>query len=149
MREADAADVTALRALDRSTGTPVGRTDSDYISRTEGLFCRRVLTLRDPQAGIVGFLIASAIGADWELENVVVTESMRKHGLGRQLIRELIGSVRRLGGRTIRLEVRSSNKSAIRMYEACGFQAQGIRKAYYSNPEEDALLFSLFLENST
>ena len=51
-------------------------------------------------------------------------------------------SLEQQGVTTIHLEVRTGNETAIRLYERMGFVGDGIRKAYYSDPVEDALLMT-------
>ena len=54
----------------------------------------------------------------------------------------LIGETAKRGVSTWHLEVRQSNESAIRLYESLGFVQDGLRKGYYEEPKEDAVLMS-------
>jgi ribosomal-protein-alanine N-acetyltransferase len=93
----------------------------------------------------VGFLVTQ-IGfpqndaPDWELENIAVLPEFRRRGLGRELLTALLARARLQGAQRILLEVRESNRGAIHLYEATGFQQLGRRRAYYVNPAEDALI---------
>jgi ribosomal-protein-alanine N-acetyltransferase len=69
--------------------------------------------------------------------NVAVDPSRRREGVATDLIEELFTRTRK--GR-VTLEVRVSNLSAIRMYERFGFHSAGIRKSYYHDNDEDALI---------
>jgi ribosomal-protein-alanine N-acetyltransferase len=91
--------------------------------------------------GVVGFLIAHIIGADWELENVVVADDFRGRGIGTRLIEELLARARRAKSQSVFLEVRQSNTAARALYAKVGFHEMGRRKSYYTAPLEDAVLY--------
>ena len=72
--------------------------------------------------------------------NVAVKKDHRKKGIGSALISELLENEKDLS--FITLEVRKSNEAAIKLYEKFGFKLEGERKAFYSNPREDGLIFT-------
>ena len=90
---------------------------------------------------ILGFLIAHKIEAEWELENIVVSGSARRRGIGTQLLGALIEQVRAEDGSAIFLEVRESNHAARRLYQKASFEETGERKGYYSAPRENAIAY--------
>jgi ribosomal-protein-alanine N-acetyltransferase len=92
---------------------------------------------------LFAFLVAHRVDAEWELENMAVAVSVRGRGIGTLLLRELIGQARVQGGSKIFLEVRASNQNARGLYEKVGFEEAGLRKSYYSDPREDAILYHL------
>jgi ribosomal-protein-alanine N-acetyltransferase len=94
---------------------------------------------------ILGFLVAQRVDAEWELENIVVAETARRRGVGTRLLNELVTKARAEQGSRIFLEVRESNQRARALYQKAGFKETGLRKSYYSKPEEDAILCSLRL----
>jgi ribosomal-protein-alanine N-acetyltransferase len=98
---------------------------------------------------IVGFLAARRIDAEWELENIAVADKVRRKGLGSRLLGGLISYARSASGAAIFLEVRESNQSARALYLKLGFQETGVRKNYYPNPAEDAILYRLPLKITT
>lgn len=73
--------------------------------------------------------------------NVVIAPAYRRMGIGRALLRDVQGLARELHMLQVILEVRSSNKAAIALYEGLGFGQIGLRKKYYQEPSEDALVF--------
>jgi ribosomal-protein-alanine N-acetyltransferase len=91
------------------------------------------------------FLVARLSAAECELENLVVAAQYRRRGLASQLIHVLIASAREHNLERILLEVRESNQAARALYEKLGFQVNGRRKAYYSQPPEDAIVLVLTL----
>jgi len=95
----------------------------------------------EPDSRVLGFLIARHIVPEWELENVVVAPTARRKGLGRQLVNLLLDRARETNSDSVFLEVRESNVAARTLYENVGFELSGRRKAYYTDPMEDALLY--------
>lgn len=91
---------------------------------------------------LVGFLVARQVSREWELENIVVAAEERRKGIGAALLRALLDHARQGGGKELFLEVRESNGAARRLYEKAGFRETGRRKMYYSDPPEDAILYS-------
>ena len=89
-----------------------------------------------------GFAVASLVAGVAEIESIAVAEAARRRGIGRLLTDAVLQWVRERSGRAIELEVRASNAQAIAFYEALGFREQARRVKYYSQPTEDALLFS-------
>jgi [ribosomal protein S18]-alanine N-acetyltransferase len=86
---------------------------------------------------LVAYLVCSRYDDLWHLMNVAVDPARRREGIATDLIEELFDRTR--GGR-ITLEVRVSNLSAIRMYERFGFKSAGLRRRYYHDNDEDALI---------
>jgi len=85
--------------------------------------------------------VARTGAEDWELENIVVRAANQRMGYGALLLQALIERARIKGARTFRLEVRESNMPARRLYEKCGFRVKGLRRGYYQQPAEDAILY--------
>lgn len=77
-----------------------------------------------------------------DITNVCVREKARRRGIGRMLVEQLIRETKKAGVFTWHLEVRQSNESAIHLYESLGFVRDGLRKGYYEEPKEDAVLMS-------
>ncbi len=94
----------------------------------------------EPEALVVGFLVAQSGGPDWELENIAVLPEFRRQGVAGGLLSALLAQARSLLAERILLEVRASNKPAIRLYQASGFQLLARRRDYYRNPAEDAII---------
>jgi ribosomal-protein-alanine N-acetyltransferase len=104
---------------------------------------------QEETAAIFGFLIARSLSGEWELENIVVASNARGRGVATQLIAKLLSEAECAGGVAVFLEVRESNTQARRLYEKVGFEQVGQRKGYYSNPNEDAALYSKTLQIKT
>ena len=96
-------------------------------------------------AVLAGFLVARHLGAEWELENIVVAPAWQRQGVGARLLEELLRRARGSGSESVHLEVRESNREARAFYEKYGFQESGRRRSYYVQPAEDAVLYRLSL----
>jgi ribosomal-protein-alanine N-acetyltransferase len=91
------------------------------------------------QGELIGYLICSRYHTVWHVMNVAIDGSHRRRGVATALIEHLFSLTDR-GGERYTLEVRVSNTEAIRMYEAFGFRSAGIRRRYYHDNNEDALI---------
>jgi [ribosomal protein S18]-alanine N-acetyltransferase len=88
---------------------------------------------------MVGYLICSRYDTVWHLMNVSVDPRRRREGIASALLTALI---ERIGdpGAQLTLEVRQSNGGAIDLYQRFGFRSAGIRRRYYQDNGEDALI---------
>ena len=89
---------------------------------------------------LVGYLIVSRYVDAWHVMNVAVSPEYRRGGVGSLLLEELFAITRDDGSRGYTLEVRVSNTGAIALYERLGFQSRGVRRGYYTDNREDALI---------
>nr|PZM92059.1 MAG: ribosomal-protein-alanine N-acetyltransferase [Pseudomonadota bacterium] len=88
---------------------------------------------------VAGFVIAWLVVDELHILNVAVDPSLRRRGLARLLLGELLDRAQRCGMSLATLEVRVSNEAAIRLYEGLGFRTIGLRRRYYADGE-DALV---------
>ena len=134
-----------MLALERHAATAAHWREDDYdriFAAPDGT-TRTALVIEEEQ--VVGFIVARAIGEEWEIENVAVAGQARRRGLGTRLLGELLDLARTRGARSVFLEVRESNVAARALYEKWAFVESGRRKAYYQGPEEDALIYKFDL----
>src|SRR2546426_2666585 len=89
-------------------------------------------------AELAGYLICSRYHTVWHLMNVAVDRDYRRLGVASRLIEHLLEEAGE--GERYTLEVRVSNTEAIRMYESFGFRNAGVRRSYYHDNNEDALI---------
>ena len=91
---------------------------------------------------VVGYLVCSRYDTAWHVMNVAVDPDERRQGIGRTLLERLITEVGEAGplGHRFTLEVRQSNGPAIRLYEQFGFRSAGVRRRYYQDNGEDAVI---------
>ena len=88
---------------------------------------------------IVGYLVCSRYDKVWHLMNVAVDDRLRRQGIAEALMDRLF-ELADAPGQQYTLEVRTSNRSAIRLYEKRGFRAAGRRRGYYHDNREDAVI---------
>jgi ribosomal-protein-alanine N-acetyltransferase len=91
--------------------------------------------------GLAGYLVCSRYADVWHLMNVAVEPRHRRRGIATSLLRELLATAG--AGARYTLEVRTSNRPAIEMYERLGFRPAGHRRGYYHDNGEDALIMWL------
>jgi [ribosomal protein S18]-alanine N-acetyltransferase len=104
--------------------------------------------LDDEQVGIlVGYAGLWAIEDEGHITNVAVHPDYRRMHLGSILVNMLIADTRKEGLRRFTLEVRVSNQAAISLYEKFGFRSAGLRKGYYEDNNEDAMIMWLEAED--
>lgn len=89
---------------------------------------------------MVGYACYSLIVDEAHITNFAVRDIYRRKGIGEQLLHHLLDRAIRQGARRATLEVRLSNQAARWLYEKFGFSPVGIRKAYYPDNKEDALV---------
>ena len=115
-------------------------TREHYLVITKRQNDRRHALVIEEDGEVGGFIIGSKIGDEWEIENVAVKPDARRRGLGSHLVGEFINLAKVIGAKAIFLEVRESNRAAKALYEKWAFTEEGRRKAYYTDPVEDALV---------
>ncbi len=76
------------------------------------------------------------------ITNVCILPGYRKMGYARALMKELIRESKAQGAKSMTLEVRVSNKPALRLDKQCGFTIQGLRKRYYRNKEDAYVMWT-------
>jgi len=108
-------------------------------------FSRFLIAETLPVSRIAGFSITWVIPPTAEIHNIAIKGEYQGRGLGRKLLTAVLDS---LAGEVdeVYLEVRTSNRKAISLYESAGFSCAGLRKDYYENPPEDAWVYHLRLD---
>ena len=94
---------------------------------------------------LTGYSVMWFAADEGELGDIAVVPERRGEGIGRRLLRESISVAASRGTRSLYLEVRESNDVARRLYEKVGFNVVGVRKQYYAEPVEDAIVMKLDL----
>jgi ribosomal-protein-alanine N-acetyltransferase len=148
IRAAVIEDLIAILALEQASPTAGHWSEDHYRSRILSQpqnACFLVANMERERADenrIQGFICARVVAHEWEIENVVVDQEFRRHGIGSQLMQSLIKNWEVSAGTALLLEVRESNAAARALYECHGLREVGCRRAYYSNPPEDAILYA-------
>ncbi len=132
-------DLDDILELDRlSFATPWTRAMYEQELRNTEL--SRICVLRSPAGRLDGYCSFWLIFDEVHLNNVAIRPDRRGRGLGAALVRHVLHEGGLLGARKATLEVRRSNAAARRLYARLGFQEAGVRRNYYTEPVEDALV---------
>jgi ribosomal-protein-alanine N-acetyltransferase len=89
---------------------------------------------------VAGFCAFWLVCDEIHINNLAIRPSFRRRGLGAALVQAVLARAEVLGATRATLEVRASNVTARHLYERYGFQLRATRRAYYTNPVEDALI---------
>ncbi len=96
---------------------------------------------------LIGFAIARQVLDICELESIVIAENLRRMGIGKALLKAVTTWCLAHGAVRIELEVRAGNENAIRFYQKAGLIKEGLRRDYYRDPDEHAVLMGKGLDS--
>jgi ribosomal-protein-alanine N-acetyltransferase len=141
VRAARTSDISAMVKLSVLADTAAQWTEQQYAQIfSEGSDRQKTLVAeRDSQ--ILGLLVARGFEGEWEIENIVVGPAIQRHGVGTLMLKEFMKFIALNSPSRLFMEVRESNGAARALYENNGFKQTRRRKNYYSNPNEDALIY--------
>lgn len=100
----------------------------------------------DAAGNVLGYIGMMTVLDEGYISNVAVSPAYRRGGIGRALVREMLGRAAARELAFVTLEVRAHNESAIALYAGEGFERVGLRRDYYERPREDALLMTRFFD---
>ena len=89
---------------------------------------------------IIGMAGLRNICGDADMTNVAVRSAERRKGIAEKILSELMLRGEEMGVSNYTLEVRAKNTPALNLYKKLGFECEGIRKNFYENPHDDALI---------
>jgi ribosomal-protein-alanine N-acetyltransferase len=136
---ASEADIEAIIAVEHASFTNPWTRDM-YLAELENRGVSFFFVARDETRRIVGFCAFWRVLDELHINNLAVLPEARRTGVASALLRRVLAEGAKLGARRATLEVRRSNEIARRLYERFGFSVAGVRRAYYSQPTEDALV---------
>lgn len=137
IRRAVADDASAICEMEeRYFSDPWDKKDVFSYICSEGGMCFVALE----NSRVIAYVIGRMIAPEGEIYRVAVDEKYRRRGIGYRLLSFMLKTERGRGLETVFLEVRQRNAAAIALYRAHGFKDAGIRKNYYQNPTDDALI---------
>jgi ribosomal-protein-alanine acetyltransferase len=133
VRDATEADLPAISEIQASAPEASQWNPRDYLAYE----CR----VAEQDNLVLGFLVRRAVAErEWEILNLAVAPNVRRQGIGRQLLSDMLA---RHAGEFF-LEVRESNESARRFYARMGFKMVTKRLQYYANPPDAAIVMKLY-----
>jgi ribosomal-protein-alanine N-acetyltransferase len=138
LRRLEIGDLDAIERIERASyPTPWSRSMfATELAKPSSLSLGAV----DDADRLMGYLVLSRYVDAWHVMNVAVAPESRRQGVATALLRRLLDDTRHDAQRGYTLEVRVSNVGAIALYEGFGFRTKGVRRGYYTDNREDALI---------
>lgn len=138
------ADLSAVVAIE-SDIYPFPWTRGNFLDSVRAGYS--VWVLRDTNAALAAYSVMTLMIDEAHLLNLSVARGSQRVGLGWRTLEWMAEVARGYGARTMLLEVRPSNASAVRMYERYGFEKIGVRRGYYpaAGGREDAIVLRVAL----
>ncbi|MFN8077739.1 MAG: ribosomal protein S18-alanine N-acetyltransferase [Kineosporiaceae bacterium] len=135
-------DLMQVARLERELFGPTAWSVETFWSELAQHATRRYLAA-DLDGRVVGYAGVMVGGAEADVQTVGVDAGVQGRGVGRRLLRELIGLARDGGASALLLEVRADNAPAIALYRSEGFEQIAVRRRYYQPGDVDALVMRL------
>ena len=139
IRRMTLADVPAVHAIEVATFAMPWSLES-LQNEMERNACARYLIAEDESGALIAYAGAWIVFDEAHVTNVAVAQAMRGRGIGRAILAALMQYAANMGALVLTLEVRKSNTVALALYQSMGFSQLGVRKRYYEDNGEDALL---------
>jgi ribosomal-protein-alanine N-acetyltransferase len=147
IRLASKDDLRAIVNLQQKAAEAAHWTPGDYERLMDDaggtILVAELETMEPPK--LLGFAALHRIIDEVEVRNMAVDPEHRQQGIGRALLVTAREHMLRAGAKRIFLEVRASNKPAQSLYYSIGFALHSVRKDYYRDPQEDALVLAMEL----
>ncbi|WP_206406314.1 ribosomal protein S18-alanine N-acetyltransferase [Gemmiger sp. An120] len=142
IRAMEPGDLPRCAAIEATAPDPW--TEPQLAEELASDFGRLFVACRDGQtAGLAVFQLAAG---EASLNALTVDPAARRQGAGRALLTGALAALRAEGAQSCFLEVRAGNAAARALYESVGFAAAGVRRGFYRNPAEDAVVMALNLD---
>lgn len=139
-------DIDSVWEIERlSFSVPWSR--ESFLSELENDYA--IYFVYEEDAKVWGFAGMHHIVDEGHITNIAVHPQKRRQGIGKALLDALICYAKENGIIGLTLEVRSRNIAAISLYKSFGFKEMGLRKNYYTNPSDDAVIMWLFFSSQS
>ena len=138
LRKLELGDLDAIEVIKQASyPTPWSRsTFASEVAKPSSLSIAAIT----PEEELIGYLVLSRYVDAWHVMNVAVAVPHRRRGVASAMLERLFEVTRKDARRGYTLEVRVSNIAAIKLYERFGFVSKGIRRGYYTDNREDAVI---------
>ncbi len=136
---ASPADIDAILAIEEASFTNPW-TRAMYLAELENPDVSYCFLAKDPGGAVAGFCSFWRVLDELHINNLAVSPAHRRRGVASALLMHILREGAALGATRATLEVRRSNEQARALYERFGFTVAGVRRGYYTNPREDALV---------
>jgi ribosomal-protein-alanine N-acetyltransferase len=131
-------DVPTIVEIEREAFTSPWSEGAFRAELTQNLFAKYMVM--ELEGTVIGYGGMWLVIDEAHITNIAVREKYQGQGYGKELMKELMKTAHWLGAQRITLEVRVSNERAQNLYRKMGFYPSGVRPAYYSDNQEDALI---------
>lgn len=131
-------DVDQVYEIEKSSFTVPWMKESFLNELTNNYFA--IYHVAEYEGKLVGYCGMWLVLDESQITNIAILPEFRGKGLGEKLLVAVMNAARKRGASIMSLEVRVSNEPAQSLYKKLGFQPGGIRKNYYSDNQEDALV---------
>ena len=136
MRESDLADVADLEQNIFTDAWSARSIKETYEQR------QTLLLVAYEDKELIGYVILYYVLEEGEIARIAVKREKRRQGVGARMLLELEELCEDNGITKLMLDVRESNENAVSFYRGYGFQEDGIRQNFYTDPAEDGILMS-------
>ena len=133
------ADIDAVLAIEEASFTSPW-TREMYLAEFDNHGISFFYLAKTSLGGIIGFCSFWRVLDELHINNLAVMPEYRRSRVATALLTRVLEDGAKMGARRATLEVRHSNEAAQRLYEGFNFMIAGIRRGYYSDPVEDALI---------
>ncbi|MDF1510001.1 ribosomal protein S18-alanine N-acetyltransferase [Robertmurraya sp. DFI.2.37] len=137
-REMEEKDIDQIVFIENESFTSPWSRESFVNELTKNRFA--LYTVLEDEDGVFGYCGVWIIVDEAHITNIAVLPKYRGKKLGEALLKKVMEIAKEKGAKTMTLEVRVSNHIAQSLYRKLGFQNGGIRKSYYTDNHEDALV---------
>lgn len=139
-------DIPAVFTIDQASAA-LYWPQSSYYFEVERNEASRPWVAVDSQQRVCGFLVLWLIMDELHVANFAVHPDYRRRGIGDVLMQNGLYEGWKEGARISYLEVRAGNSAAISLYEKIGYRVVNIRRHYYQDNQEDALMMNLEMQD--
>ena len=139
LRRLELADLDAVESIERAS-YPAPWSRGMFTTELAKPTSRSLAALDGESGELVGYLILSRYVDAWHVMNVAVAPGHRRRGIASALLDRMLEETSVDAQRGYTLEVRVSNEGAIALYEGFGFRSSGLRRGYYTDNREDAII---------
>lgn len=141
MRRMEQRDIDQVWELEQKIFTmPWTKNAFEDAVQGEGKSYLNLFIVTEEENEIIGYCGLWGIAGEGQINNVAVKAEFRNQHIGKQMLEQLIELGKEQGLTMFTLEVRESNRPAIKLYHNLGFVDSGIRTGFYQQPKEDAII---------
>ncbi|HSA58111.1 MAG TPA: ribosomal protein S18-alanine N-acetyltransferase [bacterium] len=143
MKESDLSEVMAIETVSFPTPFTLNLFRMELNLNVAHLFVAR------SEGNIVGYIDYWRVGPEVHLITIAVHPDWRKLSIASRLIESMLEDARKNKVESVSLDVRPSNAAGLRLYSKYGFRQVGVRRKYYQDNDEDALVLGLSLKEES